>query len=223
MTERLVLIHAVPALIGTFNKLGAELLPGVQLLHVLDELILERVRQRGALDEEDVDRLRNHVASAERVRASGVLVTCSMLSPCVDEVQPELRIPLLKIDDAMVERAVALGERIGMVATNYDTLEPSAQLLYNHAARIGKSITVVPVFVPDAFAAIRNGDDATHDRLVKEKILEVAPSVDLIVLAQASMARVLDVLEAGEVAVPILSSPHLALEQMRAAMARGVV
>lgn len=220
MPERLVLIHAVPALIGTFNQLGSELLPGVQLLHVLDEMILERVRQRGSLDEADVERLRNHVASAERVHASGVLVTCSMLSPCVDEVQPELRIPLIKIDDAMVQRAVALGARIGMVATNIDTLEPSAQLLYEHAARIGKAILVVPGFVPNAFAALRNGDGATHDRLVKAKILELAPSVDLIVLAQASMARVLDALGTDEVVVPILSSPHLALEQVRVVLAQ---
>jgi hypothetical protein len=38
--------------------------------------------------------------------------------------------------------------------------------------------------------------------------------VDVIVLAQASMARVLDVIPESERGVPILSSPHLALEQV---------
>jgi hypothetical protein len=37
----------------------------------------------------------------------------------------------------------------------------------------------------------------------------------MVVLAQASMARVLDVIPEAERPVPILSSPHLALERVR--------
>ena len=107
MSSKLVLVHTVPPLIGTFTALGAELLPDVQLLHVLDEVILERVRQRGRLDPQDAERLRAHVVSAEEIGATAVLVTCSTISPCVDEVRPRVGIPVIKIDEAMVARVAA--------------------------------------------------------------------------------------------------------------------
>lgn len=220
MSSKLVLVHTVPPLIGTFNALAAELLPGVRLLHVLDEVALERVRQRGRLDPQDAERLREHVASAEEIGASAVLVTCSTISPCVDEVRPQAGIPVLKIDEAMVARAVDSGTRIGLVATNPATIEPSSQLLRARADQVGRQIEVRPKLVEGAFAAVLAGDGATHDRLVRQAVLDLAPSVDVIVLAQASMARVLDVLPEHERTVPVLSSPHLALEQARDALLR---
>ena len=218
MSSKLVLIHTVPPLIGTFTSLGAELLPDVQQLHVLDEVILERVRQRGRLDPQDAERLRAHVVSAEEIGAAAVLVTCSTISPCVDEVRPRVGIPVIKIDEAMVARAVDSGTRIGLVAPNPATIEPSSQLLRVRAAQLGKPIEVHARLAEGAFAAVLSGDGATHDRLVRDAVLDLAPSVDVIVLAQASMARVLATLPEHERPVPILSSPHMALDQVRQAI-----
>lgn len=218
MSSKLVLVHTVPPLIGTFTALGAELLPDVQQLHVLDEVILERVRQRGRLDPQDAERLRAHVVSAEEIGATAVLVTCSTISPCVDEVRPRVGIPVIKIDEAMVARAVDSGTRIGLVATNPATIEPSSQLLRVRAAQLGKPIEVHARLAEGAFAAVLSGDGATHDRLVRDAVLDLAPSVDVIVLAQASMARVLATLPEHERPVPILSSPHMALDQVRQAI-----
>jgi hypothetical protein len=46
-------------------------------------------------------------------------------------------------------------------------------------------------------------------------IHELSQRVDLIVLAQASMARILDTLPVNERSVPILASPYLVLEQVK--------
>lgn len=67
----------------------------------------------------------------------------------------------------------------------------------------------------DALAALLSGDGATHDRLVKKAILDLAPQVDVVVLAQASMARVLAALSPGECPVPVFTSPHTALEKVK--------
>ena len=45
-------------------------------------------------------------------------------------------------------------------------------------------------------------------------ILELVSQVDVIVLAQASMARVVNTLPADKVIVPVLSSPRLAIEHL---------
>lgn len=213
--KRLVLVHTISPLLDVFNKLGAELLPGVELMHILDEPLLERVRQRGQLAPEDSARLQTHVAVAEETGAHAILVTCSTVSPCVDDVRPEANIPVMKIDEAMIDEAVARGTKIGVVATNVTTLEPTRQLLEAQADVAAKEIEVELVLVENALPALLSGDGTTHDKLVKETVLELADRVDVVILAQASMARVLDVIPEAERPVPILSSPHLALERAR--------
>jgi aspartate/glutamate racemase len=211
----LVLVHTVSPLLAVFDKLAAELLPGIRLMHILDEPMLEQVRQRGHLAPEDSGRLATHVAAAERIGARTVLVTCSTISPCVDDVRHQASIPVLKIDAAMIAEAVTKGCRIGVVATNQTTLEPTRQLLEAQADAAGKGIAVELVLIAGALRALLSGDGATHDRLVKQAILDLAQRIDVVVLAQASMARVLAAIPEAEQKVPILSSPHLALAQVR--------
>lgn len=215
MNPKLVLIHTVSPLVDVFNRLGVELLPGVQLMHILDEPILEFERQGDHLTSEVSTRLGTHVAVAERVGASIALVTCSSISPNVDDVRSQANIPVLKIDETMIARAVDLGSRIGVVATAVSTLEPTCRLLQSQAGILAKMIETEMVLVENALAALLNGDGATHDRLVKNATLELAQRVDVVVLAQASMARVLDAVTEPECQVPLLASPHLALERVR--------
>ncbi len=214
MQGKLVLVHTVSPLLPVFNKLGAELLPGVRLAHILDEPLLERVRQRGQLAPEDSVRLGSHVTVAEQTGAQAVLVTCSTISPCVDDVRAAASIPVVKIDEAMIAEAIAKGSKIGVVATAASTLAPTQLLLQAQADSAGQEIVVESVLVENALPALLSGDGVTHDTLVRRVVLELSSRVDVVVLAQASMARVLDVIPEAERRVPILSSPHLALERV---------
>ena len=219
MNHKLVLIHTVSPLVDVFNRLGARLLPGVQLMHILDEPILEFERQGDHLTLEVSTRLGTHVAVAERVGASIALVTCSSISPNVDDVRSQANIPVLKIDEAMIVRAVDIGSRIGVVATAASTLEPTCRLLQSQAGILGKMIEIELALVENALPALLNGDGATHDRLVKNAMLELAQQVDVVLLAQASMARVLEAIPEAECQAPFLSSPHLAFGQVKQLLA----
>ncbi len=215
--HRLVLIHTVPPLVEVFTRLAAGELPGVALLHVLDEPLLERVRQQGALDDEDVARLASHVHAAALVGANAVLVTCSTVSPAVDGVRAGAAIPVLKIDEAMVAEAVRLagqaGGRIGVIATNPTTLPPTRALIEAQAAQKSVTVTVETLMVEGALGYLLKGNTDYHDVLVERAVLEISGRVDVVVLAQATMARVLDAHLHNTVHVPVLSSPHLALRQ----------
>jgi Asp/Glu/hydantoin racemase len=223
MTNLLVLIHTVPPLIGVFDRLAGSLLPGVRVLHVLDEPLLEQVRLRGKLSPEDAQRLAEHVDEAAAIGARAVLVTCSTVSPCVSQIRDGSPIPLLRIDERMIEQAVQLGERIGVLATNRTTLEPTRTLLLAEANRVGKDVSVELVMVDGALPALLAGDGAAHDRLVLAALTELQGRVDVVILAQASIARVLDVLPPDGGAVPVLSSPHLALRQVAELLEERVV
>jgi Asp/Glu/hydantoin racemase len=212
----LALIHTVPPLIEVFNKLCADLLPGVQVMHILDEPLLKIIRKNPDSKREYlVQRLKDHVLAVEETGADVALVTCSSASPFVDDIREECSIPVLKIDDAMLAEAVRRGARIGVVATNRTTLDPTRQALERLAKSMGKDIEVITVFVQDALQPLIQGEGAVHDRKVKDAVKGLFTEVDVVVLAQASMARVLDIIPEAEREVPVLSSPHLALEQVK--------
>ena len=221
MSSCLVLVHTVPPLLEVFNQLMAEILPGVKVFHILDEPMLERVKRRGGLADEDGERLAQHVAGAAAIGADVVLVTCSTISPVVDMIRSSVPIPVLKIDEAMIREAVSLGSRVGVIATAATTLEPTRWLLEAEAARQGRTLTTEMVLVEGAIAALFAGDGETHDRLVSRAALELAARSDVVVLAQASMARALTAIPEQQRPAPILSSPHLALRQIAALLADG--
>ncbi|MFY7840269.1 MAG: hypothetical protein ACOVP7_08325, partial [Lacibacter sp.] len=56
---------------------------------------------------------------------------------------------------------------------------------------------------------------AGHDKKVGDALKQLANEVDVIVLAQASMARVVDTLTEAEKKVPILASPPIAMEYLK--------
>jgi aspartate/glutamate racemase len=211
----LVFVHTVPPLVDIFTRLAAQMLPGVVSKHILDEPLLEMVRQRGRLDEEDVKRLKGHVIMAEAIGARAVLVTCSTISPLVDQVRPAVSFKIEKIDDAMIEAAVTTGQRIGVLATNPTTLAPTHLLLQERSQKLGRDIIISELLIPGALDALLSGDGETHDRLLRSAIAAIGSRVDVVVLAQASMARVMDVMETKERIVKVLSSPYLALERIR--------
>ena len=65
-----------------------------------------------------------------------------------------------------------------------------------------------------AFDALMSGDAAKHDAMVAAALKELSTQVDVIVLAQASMARVVDGLDEKDKIVPILASPGIAIEYL---------
>lgn len=214
MGELLVLVHTVPPLVEVFDRLAADILPGVRILHVLDEPLLEQVRQRGRLADEDGRRLAAHVEEAAGIGAAAVLVTCSTISPCVQQVRGQAPLPVMRIDEMMIGQAVQSGPRIGVIATNRTTLESTRQLLLAEAVARGNEVEIDLVMVEGALPALLGGDGARHDTLVSEAVRQLAPRVDVVVLAQASTARVMAVLDPHAAGAPVLSSPHLALRQV---------
>ncbi|MBI4790062.1 MAG: aspartate/glutamate racemase family protein [Chloroflexi bacterium] len=213
MANSFVLIHTVPPLVQVFDKLCAERLPGVIPFHVLDEPLLEQVRLDGSLKPGSIAQLQAHVKTAERIGAAAVLVTCSTLSPGVEQIRAGIRV--FKIDEAMISKAVTMGSRIGVIATNQTTLNPTRQLLLDQAERMGKSVEAELSWVDHALPALLDGDGQIHDQLVRERIRDLADRVDVIVLAQASIARVLEIIPESDRAIPILASPNTAIERVR--------
>ena len=102
--------------------------------------------------------------------------------------------------------------------TARSTLEPTCDLISERARAADREIDIRADVVDGAFEAVTSGDVARHDEAVGRAIVSMAADRDVIVLAQASMARVLDGLGADSPAVPVLSSPRLAVERLAATL-----
>ncbi len=216
LSKTLALIHTSPVLVPGFNELAARLLPGIRVFHMVDESLIKNTIRTGHLEKKTIRRVVHHIEAAADAGADAVLVTCSSIGPATSLAMPLFDMPVMRIDEPMARKAVESGRRIGVLATLATTLEPTVQLLRDTAAAMGAPSEISSKLCAGAFEAVVSGDTATHDRMVTEGLRELFASVDVIVLAQASMARVADQLPPEQRPIPILSSPSLAMEYARA-------
>ena len=215
MKTYVAMIHTSATMIPVFKPLAAELLgPDVDVFNMVDESLLrDIIRDKGCLPP-TARRVVGHVLAAEQAGARFILVTCSSIGPAVELGAKLSSAVVMRVDDAMACRAIGDGTRIGVAATLPSTLNPTVDLIRAQAVLAGKSITVTPKLIDGAFDAVISGDGATHDKLVGAAVQALSNDVDVIVLAQASMARVVDALPADARPKPILASPRLAMEQL---------
>ncbi len=216
----LALLHTGTFLASVFTDLCHEAMPDVEVFNMVDESLIKNTIKANEVTPQTARRLIDHLKSAEEAGADAILVTCSSIGPAVEAAQQFINIPVIRVDVALADKAIGIGSRIGVVATLPTTLEPTVALIKRQAQRQGKAVDVVSTLCEGAFQAVAKGDTETHDRLVTAGIRELMPQVNVIVLAQASMARAANAIPEGERTVPILSSPQLAVEATQAVMRR---
>lgn len=212
--KRLALIHTVLFLAEVFKKKLSVRYPSLNSFHVVDESLLpELMKSGGVMTPGVVRRLAGQAVLACDAGAEVILFTCSSTSPAVDLVRPLIGVPIIKIDDPLADLAVRTGEKIGVVCTTKTTLGPSQDLIREHAARQGKQVDIRARLETAAFEAVMAGDKARHDELVKRAATELSRECDVIVLAQASMAHLVQEL-VPLLNMPVLASPDICVEAL---------
>ena len=214
MSPKLGMIHTIARLAPMYDDLCAELLPAVERFHIADEGLLQMLLAVKGLTPAIYRRFVDDARCAEAVGADLILLTCSSISPAVDVARPLIRVPLMKIDEPMADRAIAIGRRIGVVATADTTLGPTTDLIRARAAAAGAEVEIVAELCAGAHRLMLAGDMAAHDEIVLGYLRRMLETQDVVVLAQGSMARVADLIPAGERRVPILSSPRIGIERV---------
>jgi Asp/Glu/hydantoin racemase len=212
--KQLGLIHTSATLVPIFQQLCSAKLPGVELFNIADDSLIKDVIRRGELTATTARRVVQHVASAEAAGADYILVTCSSIGRAVETAAGLVNVPVLRVDQPMADKAVQMSRKIGVIATLPTTLEPTADLIHRRAAKAGKQIELTSRLCEGAFDELMSGNAAKHDSMVAASLKALASQVEVIVLAQASMARVVDGLSSEERRVPILASPVSAVEYL---------
>jgi Asp/Glu/hydantoin racemase len=208
MSQTLAFLHTNSALVPMFSQLAKEILPDIKTFHMSDESLIRNTIELKALTKTTIRRTIAAIESAHEGGADMVIVTCSTIGPAVSMARRLVDFPVLRVDEPMAETAVRIGRRVGAAATLGTTLEPTIGLLREKAAEAGRDVEVVPCFCEGAYDAFIKGDLATHDRLLTAALKQWMREMDVVVLAQSSMSRVLGALPKGDGNAPVLTSPE---------------
>lgn len=217
MGKTLALIHTSMVFINVetmMQDMFAEVMPDVRLINIVDDSLLPDVMAVGRIEDDVQARMTAYVKAAEMTGADAVLSLCSSLGPTIDEPRSQVNIPVIKIDDPMTQTAVDTASRIGVMATVPTTLGPTVDLIKEKAAASNKDVTVESVLVDGAFQQLMDGNKSTHDEMVISAARELAPNVEIIVFAQASMTRLAPIVK-ETTGLEVLTSPRLAIEYTR--------
>jgi Asp/Glu/hydantoin racemase len=214
MAFTLAFSHTGQVLVPVFSQLAKENLSGIDVFHMLDESLIRNTIAAGKLTKTTIHRLALMIESARLGGADAVMVTCSSIGEAAEIARRQFDFPILRIDQAMAEKAVEMGGRIGVAATLRTTLEPTMALIRDTAAQAGREVEIVPMLSDGAFECLIAGDAEKHDRMLTESLTHLSKQVDVIVLAQASMARVAAQFN-GYGGPPILASPELGIRRIR--------
>jgi Asp/Glu/hydantoin racemase len=214
MNHKLAIIHTTTVTVEPLRALAAELLPDCEVINFVDDSILPQLRDNRGDVGAVAERLAQYARFAEQVGADAILNACSSVGALVEHMRQQVGIPIVRIDEAMAEEAVRRGRRIGVVATLATTLNPTMQLVHSKAAA---DVEIVPVLADTAYQKLVAGDKPGHDAELAAVLAELAATVDVIVLAQASMARVVPSLP-PDAQQKCLSSPRLGMAWVKAAL-----
>ena len=192
--------------------------PEARVSNLLDDSLFAWVREAGGVVPEMYDVFRKLTRHMVGRGADGILFTCSAFRQVIDACIKEFELPILKPNDAMIEKALDAGRRIAVMATVGPTIPSISVEIEDMAAARGQKVELVPYVVDRAFDALAGGDAAMHDRLVAEGARDIR-NCDAIVLAQFTLSRAVPAVQAVN-ATPIYNSPGAAVARMQE-MVRG--
>lgn len=209
-------LHTSPQHVATFRELVAELLPDAEVVEVVDELVLDQVRRHGQHDVRVIGAIADRLA--ELVEADVVVCTCSTIGGAAERIGLAAGEEVVRVDRAMVQRAVEMAGidgsgRVAVVATLESTLAPTCELFDEIMLATGATLQVETHLVDGAWELQEAGDTEGYLDAIASRLPAIAATADVVVLAQASMAPARGRIAA---ATPILSSPRLAIESIRA-------
>jgi aspartate/glutamate racemase len=182
-------IHTSNVLVNPIKELFNQHLPNTVLNNIIDDSLIQEVIIEGKPTNSVKKRLINYYFIAAEAGADIILNTCSSVGEIAISAQEFINIPIIRIDDSMAEEAVQKASKIGVLATLPSTLKPTCNLIKHKAILQNKNIEIIEGLALGAFQELLAGNTEKHDKLIFDTAANISKSVDLIILAQGSMAK----------------------------------
>ena len=218
MAKRIFLVHPTPLAMPPIDDAFKRLWTQAQTLNLLDESLYADIPADGALSPSIYERVAALLRHCEGSGADGIVFSGSTFGPAVDAARAQMRVPVLRAEEAMMDEAVVLGERILLVCTAKRAMPVVRASLDAAVARAGVPRRISELWVAGARDAITSGDIVTHDKLIAQQVA-AAGDFDVIVLGQISIVPSRLPLP-PEIARRIVTGPDATVARMRALVDR---
>lgn len=176
-------VHTAKGNIDIFERAAEGLgLPPKTLSHHLRQDLLAATEEQGwltpQLREEVARELRQHLEEAD-----AVLLTCSSIGPAVEDFPDS---PVLRVDEALAEAALAADRKLTVLCAAQTTMEPTEALFSKVANAHGGQFQMV--LVPGAWEKLKADDSDGYLHMISEAADQAyRDGADAVALAQASM------------------------------------
>ncbi|MEO6063415.1 MAG: aspartate/glutamate racemase family protein [Thermoflexales bacterium] len=178
---------------------GRRYVPGAHLINVGNEAVQVNfmdAHRRGLAcpPQANIDAfVRYGLDLAQLAHVDAILLTCSTMNRAFGQVQQALapyRVPVIQIDQPMMERAISCGPRALVIATHGPTVSSTQSLLGETAAAGGMKMDFEGLTLESAWYRLAEGDIQGHNEILAEAIRSATSrsSFDCVVLAQLSMS-----------------------------------
>lgn len=214
MGKSVAVIHTSFVSVDTLKELFKEIIPEVEMINIVDDSLLKEVMANGQITPAIVRRISTYAQQAEALGVDLILNQCSSVTEAVDVARSMLKIPYIKIDEAMAEEAVTIGGRISVVATVASTMGPSVRLIERTAKTMNKQVDIRRCLIDGALDVLmKEGNKEKHNKMVLDEIERIVDDSDVIVLAQGSMIVLLPHLK--HIKIPVLTSPRSGVTKIK--------
>jgi aspartate/glutamate racemase len=194
--NRLGLINAATWITLWCNYFGKLYLPGVQLVNAGNDAVqLNFTRAFNAGEPcPPPSNINAFVRCArdlvELGKVDAILITCSTMNRSYPAVAQAVRVPVVQIDQPMMEAAVQHGGKILVIATLVTTMNSTMALLRETAQQLNQPADCVGITVEEAWHRLSEGDITAHNELLARAIrdAQAREKIDCVVLAQLSMS-----------------------------------
>lgn len=208
MKHDIAFLHTSEVHVNTFTIILNKLEPGLSARHDVAEELLADARDQG-LTPTIVKRIEQALLTTASSSAKVIVCTCSTIGGVAEAFHSE-DFTAMRIDRAMANEAVELGERILVLAALESTLAATRELIEFSAETLAKTPQLDVMHIPDAWQHFEANDMDAYFEAIARALKTNAANYDVLVLAQASMARAANL--CTELGVPILTSPTLGVK-----------
>lgn len=210
------MIHALAESIRPAKLAFQEVFPQAEVVNLLDEGLL--------LDFQDEltpalrRRMSQLICYCAEHGADGIGLACSVYTPMVDAARELVEVPLVSSYGPVIADALEAGPRVGIVASVPATLRDAEQYLHRAAKERGLTVEPRLCLAEDLIPVMREEGEEGLRRRLCEEVAQLAPQVDVVLLAQFSLAAVLsDVRQVSP--IPVLSPPHSSAHRLKELLA----
>ncbi|MTI33505.1 hypothetical protein [Xanthovirga aplysinae] len=179
---------------------------GVQASHFVDEELLGDILLRGEIGKDHELRFKGLIKEVNKTYPQLVICTCSTLGQIISKGKGMNNV--VGLDQPMIETCIEKHQKVVVAYTLKSTVFPTLELIAKTAKALNKPVEIIECFCEKAWEYFPHDVDQYLTK-IKEALLPFIQKGDAIILAQASMGGVKQMMSTDK---PLYSSDEIGID-----------